>query len=152
MRKPRGESSKGIEGRFWEKAIPEPNTGCWLWNGALNLQGYGNLYVRGTNRQAHRVAYELYVGAIPPGLELDHLCRMPCCVNPSHLEPVTHQVNMRRGLPNRGVFQRSKTHCRSGHPYMPENTYHRADGSRECRTCTQKRCREHQRKVRARRK
>lgn len=71
----------------------EPNSGCWLWAGADNGGGYGKF--RG--KYAHRVSYEMRNGAIPEGLHLDHLCRVPCCVNPDHLEPVTNQENARRG-------------------------------------------------------
>ncbi len=73
---------------------PEPNTGCHLWAGAVSGRGYG--YYRG--RRAHRVAYEATFGAIPQGLVLDHLCRQPLCVNPKHLEAVTHRTNSMRGL------------------------------------------------------
>lgn len=71
----------------------EPNSGCWLWDGADNGSGYGKF--RG--RYAHRVSFEMHKGPIPQGMHLDHLCRVPCCVNPSHLEPVTNAENARRG-------------------------------------------------------
>lgn len=79
---------------------------------------------------AHRVAYEEIMGPVPEGLELDHLCRTRSCVNPSHLEPVTHRENMNRG----DVATRRKTHCPKGHPYDEENTgiY---NGYRNCRAC-----------------
>lgn len=97
-RPPRGPSKKGIEGRLWEKISPEPNSGCWLWDAGHNDYGYGIFYINGKLRCAHCVTYELYVGEVPEGLELDHKCRIPCCVNPDHLEPVTHAENVRRGL------------------------------------------------------
>lgn len=92
--------------RFWAKVdrdgpVPEhrPDLGpCWLWAAGLNRDGYGRFGVSGTKLGAHRVAYELLRGPIPDGLELDHLCRAPCCVNPDHLEPVTHRENCRRGF------------------------------------------------------
>lgn len=69
---------------------------CWLWLGYINDKGYGSFSVEGKPKRAHRVSYELFVGEIPEGLELDHLCHTNACVNPKHLEAVTHQVNMSR--------------------------------------------------------
>ncbi len=83
--------------RYQDLILPEPNTGCWLWIGSTNTRGYGRIYVNGKTRPAHRLCYELLRGSIPPGLHLDHLCRVPCCVNPAHLEPVTCAENIRRG-------------------------------------------------------
>ncbi len=82
---------------FWnahaDKIMPEPNSGCWFWLGALS-RGYGSL----KNARAHRVAYEMTIGPIPEGLVIDHLCRVTSCVNPDHLEAVTQAENVRRGL------------------------------------------------------
>lgn len=89
--------------RLEEKFTPEPNTGCWLWTASADENGYGFLHVGskrdGTNRmaRAHRVAFELYRGPVPEGMVLDHLCRIRCCVNPAHLEPVTFGTNILRG-------------------------------------------------------
>src|ERR1019366_4519713 len=83
--------------RFLKFVLPEPNTGCWLWTGGLNRGGYGQ-FMTPPCTVAHRVAYELFVGPIPEGLQLDHLCRVRSCVNPQHLEPVSQQENIRRGL------------------------------------------------------
>lgn len=120
------------------KSIPEPNTGCWLWLGQLR-DGYGRLHSDGKLLQAHRVSYEAFVCDIPDGLQIDHLCRVRCCVNPEHLEPVTQLENVRRGDAAGGrfaaAFQRAKTHCPKGHPYSEENTEHRKVGSRRCRAC-----------------
>jgi hypothetical protein len=88
-------------------------------------------------RYAYRTVYEALVGSIPNGLVLDHLCRQPWCVNPTHVEPVTQGVNMRRAGIAPGdlnVGQALKTHCPAGHPYDPENTY-RWHGERQCRKC-----------------
>ncbi len=85
------------------RSIPEPNSGCLLWLGEVNSAGYGrisqgNSHVGKRVRSlAHRVSYELAKGQVPPGMELDHLCRVPSCINPEHLEPVTRSENNRRG-------------------------------------------------------
>ena len=119
-----------IEERFWAKVSPEPNSGCWLWIGAIGRGGYGELRTgrRGMlQAKAHRVAYELYKGPIPNGLQLDHLCRIPSCVNPYHLEAVTLAENIRRGLLGilSGQWKRPelkrKSHCVHGHQLYGEN-------------------------------
>lgn len=76
--------------RFWPKAEVGEDSECWPWVGSRDPYGYGRLKINGKFRGAHRLAYELSVGSIPEGLEIDHLCRNRCCVNPAHLEPVTH--------------------------------------------------------------
>jgi hypothetical protein len=115
--------------RFWSKVTPEPNSGCWIWIASLGTSGYGQFSVENRPLKAYRVAYEALVGPVPDGLELDHLCRVRCCVNPAHLEPVTHAENMRRG----DSFQRNKTHCPKGHPYDPS----KSGNGRRCLPCTQ---------------
>ena len=72
-------------------------SGCWIWTGSLNGKGYGQMHWRGRPCGAHRVSYALLRGALLDGMELDHLCRNRPCVNPDHLEQVTHQINVRRG-------------------------------------------------------
>ena len=120
--------------RFDAKWIPEPNTGCWLWVGTTSPNGYGRFWSKGRLAYAHRHAYERWVGPIPDGLQLDHLCRVRCCVNPGHLEAVTCRENLLRGE----TFQAAnaaKTHCIRGHEFTPENTHVRKGGGRDCRTC-----------------
>ncbi len=77
--------------------MPEPNSGCWLWIRALNTHGYGKVKLGKRIAGAHLIFYENLVGQVPEGMELDHKCRVRCCVNPAHLEPVTHAENARRG-------------------------------------------------------
>jgi len=105
---------------------------CWEWTGRLNPKGYGQVGIRGTQRYVHRLVWEVLVGSIPEGLEIDHLCRVRCCCNPDHLEPVTHTENLRRGIGNGRV---RKTHCPRGHPYLGDNLYVQSDGKRRCRAC-----------------
>lgn len=120
--------------RFWSKV--EKTEGCWHWKAAISSTGYGVFRIAwadiptGRLLYAHRVAYELVKGDIPEGLHLDHLCRVTNCVNPSHLEAVTPQVNVDRGLGAK------RTHCIRGHEMTEENTYYRPDnGGRQCLKC-----------------
>lgn len=133
------------EPRFWRKVEKTP--GCWLWRGTTNPRGYGMFrpYV-GQARKAHRYAYELLVGPVPDGTELDHLCRNPRCVNPAHLEPVTHRENMLRGE-NPAARAARATHCRHGHAYDEANTQVTPTGERRCRACNRARAAANRRKV-----
>jgi hypothetical protein len=126
--------------RVWEK-VEKSDHGCWIWLAAKTPLGYGVIgrQDRRANILAHRATYELVHGPIPVGLEIDHICRNPSCVNPSDLEPVTHAENMRRG---KWLNQASskKTHCPQGHPYSGDNLYFHINkshpnGARHCRTC-----------------
>lgn len=135
--------------RFW-KYVRKTET-CWLWTGGRHRAGYGSFSLQtGVKISAHRFAYELLVGPIPPGLQLDHLCRTHACVRPDHLEPVTQQENIRRGEAGKQIaaIQRAKTHCPRGHEYSAENTY-RNRGERACRTCGRDAARIYQRRRRA---
>jgi hypothetical protein len=142
--------------RFWAKVdkngpVPSyaPHLGpCWVWTAYIKPGGYGRL-ATGVGKNyvgAHVYSYELVKGAVPRGMVLDHLCRVPSCVNPDHLEVVTHADNIWRGYRAKlGVI----THCRKGHPFTPENTYHRARSHKiDCRTC----CRERMAVIRAKRR
>lgn len=94
--------------------------GCWMWHGKTNAEGYGLIHAGGNVRRylrAHRVVYEHLVGPVPDGLELDHLCRVKGCVNPAHLEPVTHKENSRRAL--------VRPCCKRGHPLDKQTGRHR---------------------------
>jgi hypothetical protein len=123
--------------------------GCWEWGAGVNKKGYGEFSVRidgvRRNYRAHRWSYESFVRPIPAGLHIDHLCHNRSCVNPWHLEPVTHQENTRRGLGQ--VAQTSRTHCKNGHEYTEENTLRRPARSgnrvRQCKVCTRAVAREY---------
>jgi len=131
--------------RFLPKVFVDWNTNCWEWRASLNNKGYGVLGVRGSKvGLAHRFAYEHYIGPIPVGFDLDHLCKNTRCVNPHHLEPVTHRINLLRGKGFSAV-NAAKTHCPHGHEYTPENTY-TYDGDRECRSCALVRMRNYKRR------
>jgi hypothetical protein len=117
--------------RFWSKVNKEADGGCWEWTGALTSAKYGNVGYQGKNFSAHRISYTLVIGVIPEGLVLDHLCMNRKCVNPSHLEAVTHRENILRAV--------TKTHCPHGHLYDEDNTYYPSRGSSQCRTCNRER-------------
>lgn len=129
--------------KFWSKVRIEGWMDCWLWTGTL-AHGYGQF---GRNAFAHRVAYELLVGPIPQGFQIDHVRAWGCvhrhCVNPAHLEAVTQAENIQRG--DAGQHQARKTHCPQGHPYDEANTYVDANAKggprRFCRTCRRERWR-----------
>ena len=130
----RGYCDGTVQERLAHWSIPEPNSGCLLWVGAENSNGYGVITVNGTNRYVHRLSYEFAKGSIPNGLQLDHLCRVRCCLNPNHLEPVSCRENLLRGdtLPAREAAQ---THCLNGHPLSGDNLYREPNGRRYCKIC-----------------
>lgn len=139
--------------RFRAKVAEPDENGCMIWTAGKCHRGYGNFTMNGRLVKAHRAAYELLVGPIPPGLQLDHTCRVKACVNPKHLEPVTGSENMRRAgaAGALGTRYKLRTHCSKGHPYSEENTRVRQGErgtSRECRACG----REYQAKLRAQRR
>lgn len=116
---------------------------CWIWTGATNGVGYGQMSINGQRCYVHRVVYGQLREPIPAGLVLDHLCGNKPCFNPDHLEPVTQQVNTLRAL------REPRTHCRWGHEWTSENTYLTSHGARQCRACKANRQREHRLRVRS---
>src|SRR5438552_3186211 len=100
------------------------SSGCWEWNGPRSNNGYGRMPYQGRARPAHQLVYRLWRGPIPEGLELDHLCRNTWCVNPEHLEPVTHRENTRRGRAAAAIaaYYAARTNCRHGLEYTAETS------------------------------
>jgi hypothetical protein len=122
-----------------QSSIVIDDNGCWIWQlssrGPLRSTGrYGRIVVNGKNVAAHRCSYEVFVGPIPKGLHIDHLCGNPPCVNPEHLEPVTQAENSRRRA-------MANTHCPQGHEYTEQNTYWQParkigrNLSKQCKAC-----------------
>jgi len=132
------------EARFLEKVdkngpIPlhRPELGpCWTWTAAKGKRGYGNFFYGGKVGRAYAFAYEHFVGPLPEGCEeLDHLCRNPSCVNPAHLEPVTHRENVLRGEAPSAV-NAAKAYCDRNHEFTKANTYIRIGlGGKKMRIC-----------------
>lgn len=133
-------SVASAEERFWPK-VDQQEGGCWLWLGNTTTTGYGRFWFEGRNWPAHRWSYSHFIAPVPDALEVDHLCRTRACVNPSHLEPVTHLENSRRA-------KYAAEHCTQGH-VLPTPA---ADGRRVCRPCANERNRAYKAKNRQPRK
>jgi hypothetical protein len=142
---PTGPKPRDAVERFMEK-VRQTDGGCWLWTGQVQPNGYGRFGIGsrtdGTRKKvlAHRWSYEHFVGPIPAGMTIDHLCGVRNCVKPAHLEPVHHAVNLRRG-DTEAARNAAKTHCPQGHPYDAENLVVNRKGQRTCRACHQQKSR-----------
>ena len=110
------------------------NNGCWIWQGTKRSNGYGVTVYKGTQTTTHRVMYQVVNGSLlGEGLEIDHTCNTRDCINPEHLEAVSHKENMARGLARRQT-------CRNGHEWDDTNTYvkevkRKQGGTRMARYC-----------------
>ena len=129
--------------RFRDKFIVKDcgyDTPCWVWQAATLPNGYSRFHPTGpftggnTMVYAHRYSYEIFRGAIPSGMQIDHLCRVRGCVNPAHMEVVTNKVNSLRSESFTAKNAR-KTHCPKGHEYSGSNLYVSSQGYRQCKTC-----------------
>jgi hypothetical protein len=137
--------------RFWsrvDKAGPEPEGDtlaaglgrCWIWTGTPTPKGYGQMTVAGANVETHRLSCRIAGRRLRKDRVVDHLCRRPLCCNPTHLEQVTREENLRRGSPNGSAINATKTHCPHAHPYDEANTF-TYRGRRYCRACNAERAR-----------
>lgn len=148
--------------RFLARISKQPN-GCHQWTGQMNHHtGYGMMSISGTMHYAHRLAYTLFVGPIPERMDMDHtchngdkscngqaLCMHRRCVNPEHLEPVPHRINVTRSHLTSAGKNARKTHCKLGHEFTTANTFLKADGGRACRACNNLKQREYGKRRRA---
>lgn len=127
----------------------DTESGCWVWQKAQTAAGYGQIGEGGKVLYTHRVAYELHVGPIPDGLQIDHLCRNTSCCNPGHLEVVTAAENTRRNEAPASVTNRTGV-CQYGHLIAGDNVYSPASrDERSCRECKRRRQRESWARTRA---
>jgi hypothetical protein len=134
-------SKRDLWTRFWAKIVILEGRGCFLWQGYRTPDGYGILRFNGRMVGAHRAAWMMMRGQIPEGLTIDHLCRVPACVNPDHMEVVSNRTNILRGNATSAINAR-KTHCLKGHPLAHPNLYIDSRGHRTCKRCAKHRAAE----------
>jgi len=121
------------EDNFWDKVLF--TTDCWKWLASKTKTGYGRFRSGKECIPSHRFSFELYKGKVPEGLEINHICNNTSCVNPSHLEAITHQENCLKGDVGNNNQNSRKTHCQKGHPITGDNLYMLPDGRRQCVIC-----------------
>lgn len=132
--------SATLRERLFSRLAIDPS-GCLLWTGSVHASGYGRMSdSSGKTAYVHRLMYELFVGPIPDGLELDHLCRVRRCASPAHLEAVTRQVNQLRGQ-TISAANAAVARCPQDHAYDEANTGRRPGGQRYCKACNRERAR-----------
>jgi hypothetical protein len=130
---------KSLIERIESNIIRIPEAGCWVWTAFVDKKGYGRINVGGKIKFVHRVVYEMLKGTVPQKHDIDHLCRNPSCCNPEHLEGVTRQTNVQRGLRGNMNPQKYITQCKNGHMFTEDNTYMRDNKNgtfnRMCKAC-----------------
>lgn len=133
----------GLRQRFLDQVFFEPLSGCWLWTGGCNSDGYGSIRIQGRWFSTHRYSYIVLVGEPGEGLELDHLCETRICVNPAHLEPVTPYENKRRtGLRRKTCGGEAK------HPRTEDSTYKTGVNAGRCKECVRESTRKYKNRKR----
>lgn len=125
--------------RFLAKISIEPNSGCWMWTASTDTFGYGQMYVdeQGKPKKAHRVAWQLFRGAIPDGMCVCHAHDDVWCVNPEHLFLGTHKDNSDDKVKKGRHGNQRKTHCKNGHDFTVAK-----NGKRECKICQHERAKQ----------
>lgn len=123
--------------RMMERVAVVPESGCWIWTGSTGGAGYGTARWQRKLWRAHRLMFLLHGNELRQGLELDHVCRVKLCVNPRHLEQVTHTENMRRSPVIQAHLERRRTKpfCKHGHERTPDNILRDRHGMGRCREC-----------------
>lgn len=115
---------------FWQKVDKRGPNGCWLWTSPLSFWGYGTCHWSGRPARVHRLTYEMFVGPIPEGYHVDHMCNVRHCVNPDHLQALSASEHM-----SLTRARQDKSHCVNGHEYTPENLRINSKGARYCGQC-----------------
>lgn len=127
----------------------DPETGCWLWQLSTGSNGYAQMRLGSQTRRVHRLAFELWHGWEPVGLDVHHLCARRRCVNPEHLEAITHRENLLRSASTVTARNAARLRCGQGHAFDQANTYRDRRGSRRCRACNRERARRRAERERA---
>jgi len=139
--------SEEIKAQLMDRIEMLTESGCWIPNTTIAQHGYcwmyGYDFGNGKRKEyAHRVFYEMFKGPVSDGLQIDHLCKVRCCVNPNHLEAVTQRTNLLRGE-SAAAKNARRTHCPKGHPFSPENTgkLSTRENYRYCKECNRQKAR-----------
>jgi len=131
-----GSVAMDTKSRFWSRV--QKTEGCWLWTGCVNSTGYGSgTFGKARTHMAHRFSWEIAHGPIPDGLCVCHRCDNPRCVRPDHLFLGTRSDNQNDRVAKGRHNEATKTHCRNGHEFTPENTYHNPAKKPHHRSCYQ---------------
>lgn len=122
-----------LEDRLMARVIMIPESTCWHWTGCIDRDGYAKMSTKNRPTMVYRISYELFVGPIPEGMVIDHICRQRDCVNPKHLEVVTSRENTMRSPIAPAALNARKTHCSEGHELVDAS--HPSKKQRGCLIC-----------------